>query len=104
MSAFHIDNGQPAKPQSDATAAIEAFIIRSPVVERIGHGLERGTMDRGVLVRLENTAYAAHGLSSYPDRRRGRAFPPESRINFVVLSNHRIDGKLIVHTAGGVKP
>src|SRR5882672_10623168 len=64
VAPFHVNNRQSAEPQTDAGTAIAPLVIRPPMADSVGHGLEYPGLEGGFTSGFEDAADPAHNLSS----------------------------------------
>jgi len=59
VAAGHVDDGEPAHCEADASAHVGATVVRAAMVERCVHPLEPRSVQRTIL-QIEDPDYAAH--------------------------------------------
>ncbi|KFB73971.1 MAG: hypothetical protein AW09_000756 [Candidatus Accumulibacter phosphatis] len=65
LTSRQVDDREPPVPQAKAWFDMQSTLIRATMVLRLVHPHEHGAIDVTPAPSIENSGYAAHGLSMY---------------------------------------
>src|ERR1700730_3302519 len=82
-----VDDAEPAHPQSDAALHEDALVVRATMHDGLTHPMNHGLIDCAVGMSLNDSGYAAHGLSFHTHF--GCTFKADSALRVIAGSRAR---------------